>query len=86
MSNLDRGFSRELHEDPSFASTTVHEVVVDFVDVVRHLVEHDKFLLFATRSFHSTFQYFCRNQLGIIVFEFLLDKRESAPFVTAGES
>ena len=36
------GFSRELHEDPSFASITVHEEVVDLVSVVRLLDEHDK--------------------------------------------
>ena len=28
------GFSHELHEDPSFASITVHEEVVDLVDEV----------------------------------------------------
>ena len=47
---------------PNFAVTTVHEEVVDLVDVVRLLDEHDKFLLFATRSFPSIFEYFfCRN-------------------------
>ena len=56
------------HEDPNFASITVHEEVVDLVDVVRLLDEHDKFLLFVTRSFHSTFEYFfCRNLPGIRV-------------------
>ena len=40
------GFSHELHEDPSFASITIHEEVVDLVGVVRLLDEHDKFLLF----------------------------------------
>ena len=44
-----------LHEDPNFASIPVHEEVVDLVDVVRLLDEHDKFLLFVTRSFHSNF-------------------------------
>ena len=59
---------------------TVHEEVVDLVSVVRLLDEHDKFLLFATRSFHSTFEYFfCRNRPGTRVFESLLDnRRESA--------
>ena len=47
-------FSRELHEDPSFASINVHEEVDDLVDVVR-LLEHDAVLLSATRSFHSVF-------------------------------
>ena len=47
-----------------------------------------KFLLFETRSFHSTFEYFfCRTRLGIRVFESLLDsQRESALFVGPGES
>ena len=42
---------------------------------------------FATRSFRSTFEYFfCRNLLGIRVFESLLDsQRESALFVAPGE-
>ena len=43
---LHSGFSHELHEDPNFASKTVHEEVVDLVDVVRLLDEHDKFLFF----------------------------------------
>ena len=66
--------------EPNFASITVHEQVDDLVDVVRLLDDHDKFLLFATRSFRSTFEYFfCRNLLGIRVFESLLDsQRESA--------
>ena len=39
----------------------VHEEVVDLVEVV--LDEHDKFLLFETRSMHSTFEYFfCHNR------------------------
>ena len=69
------GFSHELHGDPKFASITAHE-------------EHDKFLLFVTRSFHSTFEYFfCRNRPGIRVFESLLDsQRESALFVAPRES
>ena len=77
-----------LHEDPNFASIPVHEEVVDLVDVVRLLDEHDKFLLFVTRSFHSTFEYFfCRNRPGIRVFESLLEsQRESIPFVAPGES
>ena len=76
------------YEDPNFASTTVHEEVVDLVGVVRLLDEHDKFLRFVTLSFHSTFEYFfCRNQLGIRDFEPLLDsQRESALFVAPGES
>ena len=37
-------FCHELHEDPSFASITVHEEVDDLVDVVR-LLEHDEVLL-----------------------------------------
>ena len=67
---------------------TVHEQVDDLVDVVRLLDEHDKFILFATRSFHSTFEYFfCRNRPGIRVFESLLDgQRESALFVVPEES
>ena len=81
-------FSHELHEDPSFASITVHEEVVDPVDVVRLLDEHDKFLLLVTRSFHATFEYFfCRNRPGIRVFESLLEsQRESALFVFPVES
>ena len=55
-------FSHELHEDPSFASITVHEEVVDLVDVVRLLDGVDKVLLAAIRSFHLTFEYFfCRD-------------------------
>ena len=47
---------------PIFASINVHEELHDLVEVVRLLVEHDKFLLFATRSFHSTFEcFFCHN-------------------------
>ena len=82
------GCSHELHEDPSFASITVHEEVDDLVEVVRLLDEHDKFLLFATRSFHSTSDYFCcQNRPGTRVFESLLDsQRESAPFVVPEES
>ena len=74
--------------NPSFASITVHEEVVDLVCVVRLLHEHDKFLLFVTRSFHSTFEYFfCRSRPGIRVFESLLDsQRESALFVAPRES
>ena len=67
---------------------TVHEEVVDLVDVVRLLVEHDKFLLFETRSFHSSSEYFfCHNRPGIRVFESLLDsQRESALLVVPEES
>ena len=74
-------------KDPNFASTAVHEEVDDLVGVVRLLDEHDKFL-FATGSFHSTFEYFfCHNLLGIRVFESLLDsQRECAPFVVPEES
>ena len=38
-----------------FVPITVHKEVVDLVEVVRLLDEHDKFLLFETRSVHSTF-------------------------------
>ena len=31
-----------LHEDPNFASIIVHEEVVDLVEVVRLLDEHDQ--------------------------------------------
>ena len=77
-----------LHEDPNCASIPVHEEVVNLVHVVRLLDEHDKFLLFVTRSFHSTFEYFfCRDLPGIRVCESLLDnQRESVPFVAPGES
>ena len=78
----------ELREDPNFASITVHEEVDDLVEVVRLLDEHDKLLLFETRSFHSTFEYFfCHNRSGIRVSESLLDsQRESAFFVVPEES
>ena len=36
---------------PIFVSITVHEQVDDLVEVARLLDEHDKFLLFETRSF-----------------------------------
>ena len=56
------------NEDPSLASIPVHEEVVDLLAVVRLLDEHNKFL-FATRSFHITFEhFFCRTRLGIRVF------------------
>ena len=73
---------------PNFASKTVHEDVVDLVGVVLLLDEHDKVLLFVTRSFRSTFEYyFCRNRPGIRVFESLLvSQRESALFVVPEES
>ena len=45
------GFYHELHEDPNFASITVHEEVDDLVEVVRLLDEHDKFLLFISFNF-----------------------------------
>ena len=62
------GFSHELHEDPSVASKTVHEEVDGFVDVVRLLDEHDKFLLFETRPFHSIFE--CTSSV-VICLEFV---------------
>ena len=67
---------------------TVHEEVVDLVGGVLLLHEHDKVLLFETRSFHSTFEFFsCHNRPGIRVFESLLDsQRGSALFVVPGES
>ena len=73
---------------PIFVSTTVHEEVDDLVQVVRLLDEHEKFLLFATRSFHYTSEYFfCHNLPGIRVFESPLDsQRGFAPFVGPGES
>ena len=73
---------------PILLQLTVHEQVDDLVEVVRLLDEHDKFLLFATRSFHSIVEYFfCRNRPGFRVFESLLDsQRESALFVSPGES
>ena len=79
------------HTTTKVASTrerrTVHEQVDDLVDVVRLLDKLYKFLLFSTRSFHSTFEYFfCRNRPGFRVFESLLDsQRESALFVAPGE-
>ena len=42
-------FSHELHEDPDFVPIIVHEEVVDLVDEVRLLDEHDKFHLVETR-------------------------------------
>ena len=82
-----RDSSHELHEDPSFASTTVHEEVDDLVDVVL-LLEHDEVLLAATRSFRFIFCYFFdHNQPGIRVFESPLDsQRGFAPFVGPRES
>ena len=44
----------------------MHEEAVDL---------HDKFLLLETRSFHSTFEYFCHNQPGTRVFKSLLDSQ-----------
>ena len=72
----------------SFVPIIVHDEVVDLVEVVRLLDEHDKFLLFETRSFHSTFeQFFCHDRRGTRVFESLLDNlRESALFVAPEES
>ena len=72
---------------PILLQITVHEEIDDLVEVVRLLDEHDKFL-FATRSFHSTFEHvFCHNLPGIRVFESLLDsQRESALFVVPEES
>ena len=68
-----------------FCCKAVHEVD-DLVEVVRLHDEHDKFLLFATRSFHSTFDYFCRNRPGIRVFESLLDSQRESFFVVPEES
>ena len=80
-------FSRELHEDPSFASIIVHDEVDDLVVVVR-LLEHNEVLFSATRSFHSTFEHlFCHNRPGVRVFESPLDsQRGFALFVAPGES
>ena len=61
---FQRDFSHEPHEDPSFVS----EEVDDLVDVVL-LLEHDEVLLAATRSFHSIVVFFFgHNQPGIRVF------------------
>ena len=58
----------ELHVNPSFASITVHEEVVDLVDEVL-LLERDEVLLAAARSFHVVFVYFFGHyQPGILVF------------------
>ena len=67
-----------LHDDPSFASKTVHQEVDDLVDVVL-LLEHDEVLLAATRSVHSMFVYF-------LVYSFCCEspldsQRGYAPFV-----
>ena len=48
----------ELHEDPDFVLIIAHEEVVDLVEVVRLLDEHDEVLFFATQSFHLIFVYF----------------------------
>ena len=62
----------------------VHEEVVDLVEVVRFLDEHDKFLLFDIQLFKY---FFCHNQPGIRVFESLLEnQRESALSVVPEES
>ena len=54
--------------NPSFASITVHEEVVDLVDGVL-LLKQDEVLLAATRSFHLIFVYFFgHNQLRLRVF------------------
>ena len=75
--------SHEPHEDPNFDSITVHEEVVDLVEVVRLHDEHDKFLLSVSGSFHSDFLFFFSHyRPGIRVFESLHDsQRESALFV-----
>ena len=53
---------------PVFASITVHEELVDLVDVVR-LLERDEIQLAATRSFPSIFVYFFgHDRPGICVF------------------
>ena len=63
-----RDFFDELHVIPNFATTTVHEEVVDLVDEIL-LHEHDEVLLAAARSFHSIFVYFFgHNEPGIRVF------------------
>ena len=71
-----------------FCFNIFHEEVVDLVEVVRLLDEHDKFLLFETRTFHSTFEYFlCHYRPGIRVFESVPDsQRESALFVVPEKS
>ena len=73
---------------PSFVSVTVHEEVVDLVEVVRLLDEHDKFLLSATRSFQTICVYFCGdNRPGIRAFDSPLDsQRESALLFVPEES
>ena len=64
----------------------MHEEVVDLFEVVRLLDEHDKFLIFETRSYHSTYEYFCHNRPGVRVFESLLDnQRQPALFVVPEE-
>ena len=42
-------FSHELHEDPNSVPIIVHEEVVDLVEVVHLLEEHDGSLLVETR-------------------------------------
>ena len=75
-------------EDPDFVPKIVHEEVVDLVDVVRLLDEHDKFIFDEIRQFHSTFGYFFyQNRLETRVFESLLEnQRESALLVVPEES
>ena len=41
--------SYEVHEDPDFVLTSVHEDVVHLVEVVHHLQECDQFLFVETR-------------------------------------
>ena len=41
-------FSNEIHEDPDFVLIIVHEEVVDLVEVVHLLQEHDQFLFAET--------------------------------------
>ena len=64
------------------------KLVVDLVEVVRLLDEHDKFILFETRSFDSIFEYFFfHNRPGTRVSESLLDsQRESALLFVPEES
>ena len=70
-----------LHEDSNFVPIIVHEEVVRLHD------EHDKCLLFATRSFHSTFDYFFgRNRPGIVLSNFRLTVSEDLLPLSVQES
>ena len=60
----------------SNVSATFHEKVVDLVEVVLLLGEHDEVLPAATRSFQSIFVYFFGyKQPGIRVFESPLESQ-----------